>query len=1182
VVEMGRSIWENLISSYIIIILVAIGFMSFSFFNIISEKNETTSTKIIVDWNGNGNYTTIQEAINNASSGDTIYVWAGIYNENIIINKTITLIGNDTTNTRINGSGFGDVVSITSDWVNISGFTIVNSGNKGAPNYDSGIKLDNVENVTIDDNYFFYNRYGIFLNYSDLNIIKNNLCSSKSFQEWDGILLYYSHLNIIKKNDCHSNSYNGIKLEYSTNNTIENNNCNSNDHYSIFLEYSSNNTIANNTCNSNINSGLWLWESTYNTIKNNTCNSNSGDGMEIFYSSNNRIEKNRCSSNSAWGIFLGSSSYNKIINNTCSANTQDSIRLGYSSNNSIMNNTCLNNYNGLHLYVSNYNIFTNNNFSNNRHGIYFEDNADNNDIHENIISSNSNFGLSIDGSCDNNHIFHNIIISNSQQANYNGYNIWNNNLQEGNYWSDYTGLDNGADGRIKGDGIGDTNLPHLGLDNYPFLYISGWLTPGIPILSGPGQFDIDGNYSILWNVTIRTIGYFLEEDDNSAFNSPLVLYEGPDNSFDLRNKLEGTYFYRARAYNEIRIGHWSNILGVTVNHLPNIPKNLIGSTVPEGNALNLSWDLNQKDTVEYCVHWLNDSNWEYLATIAHPLNYFLDTGLIDGLLYSYKICAIDSHNQGSGFSEIVTGIPKDTIPPAAPIGLIANAISNTNIDLKWSMNNEIDLTGYLIYMKDNSKSKDAKFELNQTLNEKSNSTIISGLKERITYEFKIKAFDEVPNNSLFSEIAVATTPDLTPPSTPTGLKVSNPTNNSLRISWDPNPEPDVKGYYLYFNKSLTGSFKNPITNKLIIHTEYLHTNLEEGTRYFYKVSAVDDSNWESLLSDYVFNKTLIPPRKPQINNSISDFNLHEDTIDELSINLHYWFKDVNNNPLNFSYNGSKHINVTFFLENGTVILIPEKNWNGQETLIFTTFNIAGKISDDVIITVIPVNDKPGPVKIIKPKNGIKFNESETIDFEGQAYDPDLPYGDILTYKWYSNIDGELGQEKTLKSITLSAGEHVITLEVADSKGKKTEDQIDVEIVEKFIDKDSKSESKVNNNLTIMIIGLSLIIIVSIVIVIFIIKKKKMPPQETDKKTTELQPQSVKTKLPSETTIDTNLVKPIQIPVQQQQIPITNYYPPITTQLELQPQQNLCTTCGQQKTYMQQSNRYYCYQCQKYE
>jgi Zn finger protein HypA/HybF involved in hydrogenase expression len=36
------------------------------------------------------------------------------------------------------------------------------------------------------------------------------------------------------------------------------------------------------------------------------------------------------------------------------------------------------------------------------------------------------------------------------------------------------------------------------------------------------------------------------------------------------------------------------------------------------------------------------------------------------------------------------------------------------------------------------------------------------------------------------------------------------------------------------------------------------------------------------------------------------------------------------------------------------------------------------------------------------------------------------------------------------------------------------------------------------------------------------------------------------------------------------------------QPEIQPLQGNCTTCGQQKTFIQENNRYYCYQCQKYE
>ena len=50
----------------------------------------------IVDVNGSGNFTKIQDAIDNASDGDVILVYNGTYYENISINKCLTIIGNTT------------------------------------------------------------------------------------------------------------------------------------------------------------------------------------------------------------------------------------------------------------------------------------------------------------------------------------------------------------------------------------------------------------------------------------------------------------------------------------------------------------------------------------------------------------------------------------------------------------------------------------------------------------------------------------------------------------------------------------------------------------------------------------------------------------------------------------------------------------------------------------------------------------------------------------------------------------------------------------------------------------------------------------------------------------------------------------------------------------------------------
>ena len=72
-------------------------------------------------------YTTIKEAIDNAASGDTIYVKKGVYHENLGIDKRVSLIGEDRNSTIIDGApseGYRVPVSIKCDGVNISGFTL--------------------------------------------------------------------------------------------------------------------------------------------------------------------------------------------------------------------------------------------------------------------------------------------------------------------------------------------------------------------------------------------------------------------------------------------------------------------------------------------------------------------------------------------------------------------------------------------------------------------------------------------------------------------------------------------------------------------------------------------------------------------------------------------------------------------------------------------------------------------------------------------------------------------------------------------------------------------------------------------------------------------------------------------------------------------------------------------------
>ena len=100
-------------------IILFISIIGLFFLAIMVQKIEAET--IIVDANGNGDHTTIQNAIYAAKTGDTIKVWEGTYQENIVVDIPIDLVGNGSGVTTIDAGGEGDVVQITADWVNMSG-----------------------------------------------------------------------------------------------------------------------------------------------------------------------------------------------------------------------------------------------------------------------------------------------------------------------------------------------------------------------------------------------------------------------------------------------------------------------------------------------------------------------------------------------------------------------------------------------------------------------------------------------------------------------------------------------------------------------------------------------------------------------------------------------------------------------------------------------------------------------------------------------------------------------------------------------------------------------------------------------------------------------------------------------------------------------------------------------------
>jgi parallel beta-helix repeat protein len=191
----------------------------------------------------------IQDGINNAYGGWTVFVKNGLYNENIIINKTINLDGENKETTVIDGGGQGHVIIISASNVRVSGFTIQNSGKKP---FEAGIKtLSLYSNATIQNNILRSNEMGIFLNYAytefygklSWNIIMDNILEDNTL----GMYIHWSDNNDISRNIFRNNIRSGMELEAARGSIIEHNIFQDQEGYGLYLRSGSNkNTIQFN------------------------------------------------------------------------------------------------------------------------------------------------------------------------------------------------------------------------------------------------------------------------------------------------------------------------------------------------------------------------------------------------------------------------------------------------------------------------------------------------------------------------------------------------------------------------------------------------------------------------------------------------------------------------------------------------------------------------------------------------------------------------------------------------------------------------------------------------------------------------------------------------------------------------------------------------------------------------
>lgn len=593
-------------------------------FYVDDDYDETTP-----DW-GITRFNEIQYAIENATAGDRIFVLSGTYNENLIIDKKLDVFGENRSSTIIDGGDVGNVVNITAPFVNLSHFTIRDSGSDS----NDSIVYIAANSAIITDTKLTSGNIGIFIRGVDDCIIYDNIITTNS---GNGIQCNQSDDNEITYNQITSN-YNGI-MQYSCDRTlIDHNSILSNSLHGILSNESCDlNTITSNTIQSNTKYGIFLLDQcNQNSILSNIIKSNTLTGIKIENSSTNNISNCRMQSNSEYGVLI-TGSENILWTNIIRSNSKHGVFLLGDDNSTIYGNIIARNtFEGVTLYNTSDAILRNNYIHHNgRYGIYLDYFTISNSIYNNRIYQNTN--------------------SNAMDKSTNNRNNWNiskssgtNTIQGsyfgGNYWDDYTGPD------YNDDGLGNTTY-HIYADNYDYLPLVDVIPPTISAMQvDPSQATTEDEVTISAvvsdDINVTDVRIILTDPSGVTSNYSIFANKSGNTYSSSTNFLEvGTYEFYIKATDT---RHWTSVINssfvIQQGVPPTVTDNTETATYPgasfEFNA-TVSDDTTLETDLTVMVNWNHGSKGGNYSMILMDDYFILEVTLdstIDPVEYTIYAC----------------------------------------------------------------------------------------------------------------------------------------------------------------------------------------------------------------------------------------------------------------------------------------------------------------------------------------------------------------------------------------------------------------------------------------------------------------------------------------------------------------------------------------------------------------
>jgi fibronectin type 3 domain-containing protein len=290
--------------------------------------------------------------------------------------------------------------------------------------------------------------------------------------------------------------------------------------------------------------------------------------------------------------------------------------------------------------------------------------------------------------------------------------------------------------------------------------------------------------------------------------------------------------------------------------------------------IQLFWEPSQDPTVkEYVIFRSHvfDGPFEKIAIVSgRDQQTYIDKGqpsgysrygvLQDNRNYFYTIRTRNIVGVESCDTQIVSAMTKGA--PQPPTNLQAIDRQPKKIPLAWSAAPDPEVVGYAIYR---ASKPEGPFTQIDYVNGRENQQYVDDgswdhpLKNDTTYWYRLHAVNVVEVQSPDSSTVSATTKPA--PQAVTGVQATSGLFRQIKLSWQPNPEPDIQVYEIY-RGMIVSDINTKVTSVKPQKTSYTDRSLEDDRTYWYQIRAVDRDGLSGKRSAVIQATTKQPPVRP--------------------------------------------------------------------------------------------------------------------------------------------------------------------------------------------------------------------------------------------------------------------------------------------------------------------------------